>query len=436
MKKFLMALLVLFFVSASLYSKFKPFYLYYNFNYGARSLSMAHAFTAVANDLTAVFINPSGIAAFQTPRVYMNYHSDKVQYDYEIQSQQLGVLTQTYNYEFDSQLKHINFLSVSVPGHFWDLNWNFALTYYRYIPYGFEGKASTILTTMSEDGSSQEEESVYNFNGSSGIDALALTAAFNLDQYFSAGITFQGFLNSGAINYEFNSAEESFTRNYNEKIKGTHVILGFMFLPHKDVRLGFAYHTRLTDTFNSEYNFQQQGSETPDGNSTEAELHIPSQFSIGISIKPYKFMLLSYDYSQITWSKGTITNYYGNTAELPFPIRDDFAFEQLDIINGRLGVEFNIPVKTVTFFLRGGISRERQLFVGFDAEAVKVKSLSLGFGIDLSSLLILDFGYMRQSTEWSEAGYFDPLSRVNTIYKNDILSFSATYIFQNLRNRR
>lgn len=420
-------LILIFILSVSIHSRFKPFYTYYNFSFGAKALSMGNAFTAVADDLTAVFWNPAGIAEFKYPEIYFNYKKDKMTYNYELQSNQTDIYTEQYTHNFESKLKNINFMSISVPALFWGTKWSFALSYYRMIPYGMEGE---LITNLSADSESYTGERVsMDFSGESGIDVLGFTAAFYLSDYFSMGITIQQFLNSGTIGYHYLSSTEEYNQTYTEKIEGRNVILGFIFKPWKDVIFGMTYRTRISDKFNSEYTLQQEGSESIQEDSTSSDFILPARLSFGFLLKPFKFMRFSFDYSIIYWSLGSISDYYNQIGDLEFPVREDFTFSQKDNVNYRMGLEINVPYEKIILFLRGGLFSEQQLFVDSDTGVVKITGYSLGLGLDVSSMVKLDFAYMKQKGLWTEAAYFDPESTVSTRYKNNVVSLSLILRF-------
>ena len=131
-----------------LYPQYKPFYNQYNFAYGTKAMAMGNAFTAVADDLTAVFWNPAGLAALRSPEFYLGYKAEHaVARLRPAGSGHLPTTIQRLRLQFrSSKLNQIDFFSVSAPAEFWRMPWTFALSYYRYIPYGFKGSAVEALT--------------------------------------------------------------------------------------------------------------------------------------------------------------------------------------------------------------------------------------------------------------------------------------------------
>ena len=141
------------------YLEFKSLYTYYNFSFGARALSMSNAFTAVADDLSAVFWNPAGMAEFKLPEAYVNYRRHKIEYRYDLEQIQTDTASEQYGSNFESSLKNIDFLAVSVPAYFWGMKWNFALSYYKLIPYNMKGTWVENLKTTPA-GSDRDRKSV------------------------------------------------------------------------------------------------------------------------------------------------------------------------------------------------------------------------------------------------------------------------------------
>jgi long-chain fatty acid transport protein len=425
---FVLVPLLLVILSGFQFGKVKPLYMYYNFSYGARSLSMGNAFTALANDLTAVYRNPAGLAEMEGPQLFVNYRKDKLLYQWQPENETGGLYPREYTYELTSNLRTFDFLSIAVPVYFWDIKGNFALSYYRYIPYGFEARGLGILATARNNETDMEYNRM-SIQGSSGIDVLGFTGAFYLSRYLSFGATLQWFFNSGEIIYDWSTPEGAYNQTYTEKIKGWNVVLGLLFKPNKDFMLGLNYHTRVSGTLDTQYQYQDiiQPGETVV--SSQAGVIIPSQLSLGAAVKPFRFMLLSFDYSTIYWEKAALSGYFQYEEDLQFPVRDDFSFSQKNIVNYRLGTEFNFPIKKSTLFLRGGWFSDGQLFVDAADKPVKIKGYSLGIGVKISSVFQVDIAYMKQKAAWDEAAYINSQDTVGSDYSNKIFTMSLTFGF-------
>jgi hypothetical protein len=267
-----------------------------------------------------------------------------------------------------------------------------------------------------------------NFSGKSGIDVLGFTVATLWSEYFSIGITLQYFLNSGLRTYDYESEELTYTQEYTEQMNGLNLIFGFLFKPDESLQVGFAYHTRLKGTFFGSSVYNEAGIDQTVEQESESEIYIPPQFSMGILMRPHKSFFLVYDFSKILWSRGRISNYYDQEGELPFPIKDGMTLEQANIVNHRVGLEVNVPLKKVILFFRGGWFWERQLFLDVLSNRIWLKGFSLGFGAHIMPKLDLNLAYMHQYANWKEQAYFND-STVDTHYRNHMFVFSLTYIF-------
>ena len=291
------------FLVPALYAEYKPLYTTYNFLSGTKSLSMGNAFVGIADDLTAIYLNPAGISKFQTPSFYANYRAGSVHYDYAAQVKDFGSYSQEYDYRFSSKLKNINFLAISAPVILWEIKWSFALSYYRYFPYGYKGYSQTALITLNDNKDTQSTRT--NFSGSRGIDVLGFTTAFDLTKNIAFGVTVQQFFNTGTIVFDsLPEAPGCKDLTTTDHIEGTNYIFGMLFNIHKDVTIGFTYHTKLKRPFHSEFQCREEGGGKQE-TTTVSDVVIPEKFALGTGIRLLPSFSLSYEFSRIYWS---ITN--------------------------------------------------------------------------------------------------------------------------------
>jgi long-subunit fatty acid transport protein len=416
------------------YAQYKPFYNQYNFAYGTKAMALGNAFTAVADDLTAVFWNPAGLAALRVPEFYVAYQAESLAQDFDTQEQAVDDYTLRYDYNVSSKLKQINFFSVSAPAEFWKMKWGFALSYYRYIPYGFKGSAAETIS-FPQSGYVPLVTTV-NFKGSEGIDVLAFSAAAALTEYFSFGCTVQQFFNSGSLYLQTLDRAGEFDEQYTESLRGRNFIIGLMFRPFKALNLGFTYHSGLKNNFDSAlltWDVDEQGvKKNQSATGSLAQVVIPVQYSLGAALRLARWLNLSFDYSRIDWQKGTIANYYDPGSTLPYPQKVDFSRAQTNIINLRLGMEIDLPLRHWLLHLRGGLFSDRQLYTDANDHAVKVSGYAAGIGCEFSQSLQLEIAYQRQNATWGENSYFSNYQEVFNHYRADLLKFSMTYRFGRL----
>jgi hypothetical protein len=53
-------------------------------------------------------------------------------------------------------------------------------------------------------------------------------------------------------------------------------------------------------------------------------------------------------------------------------------------------------------------------------------------GVDVSSIVSVDFAYAKQDADWLETPVFNPAEEIFSHYKNDVLSLSMTFRFARL----
>lgn len=427
----LFVLVLVFGLAVSLQAQFKPHYTYYNFSFGARALGLGNAFTAVADDLSAVFWNPAGMAEFKFPEFYASYRKNSMTGVYDAQSNPSVDYTEAFNYNFESDLKNFDFLAVSVPAHFWDMKWTFGLSYYRLIPYSMKGEEVSRLTTDSLSYIGFKD--TVTFMGEGGVDVLGFTAAYYFSDYFSLGVTMQQFFNSGTSDYHYVSDSVSYPHDYRrvttEKIEGRNFILGMIFKPMEDVVVGMTYRTRLKDYFSSEYTQTDTVGAAGTSGSSRTRMVFPARLSAGVMVRLFPTVQLSADYSIYYWSLGSVANYFGATEDVEFPMTSASAYPQEDYQNFRMGLQVKVPYQRMVMFLRTGLFTEKALFSDSTGGTVKVTGYSFGVGANLSPMLSIDFGYMHQRSRWNENSYFLSSGTVFNRYRNNTVCLTATFRF-------
>jgi hypothetical protein len=414
-----------------IFPQYKPLYNQYNFAYGTKAMAMGNAFTAVADDLSAVFWNPAGLAAMRNPEFYFAYQSESQTHEYDQQEKIIPGDTIQYDFNLSSKLQQINFFSVSAPAEFWKMKWGFALSYYRYIPYGFKGSAEEVLTYLNN--SLNSKKTTVNFRGSEGIDVLAFSTAVGISEYFAIGCTLQQFFSSGSQHLQILNPNGEFHKQYSENLRGRNFIVGMMFRPFKTLSLGFTFHSGLKNKFDSallSWEVDKQGIEVNlNAKSSLAQVVIPVQYSLGAAWQLVRWLNLSFDYSRIDWQKGTLENYYAPGLLLPYPQKADFSSQQKNIIDLRLGTEINLPLRRLLLHLRGGWFADRQLYADSYGQAVKISGYASGIGCEISHSLQVEIAYQRQNASWDEKSFFYKNREVSSHYSANLLKLSLTYQF-------
>jgi hypothetical protein len=311
------------------------------------------------------------------------------------------------------------------------MKWGFALSYYRYIPYGFKGSASETLN-FSQD-PMQPVAATVTFKGSEGIDVLAVTAAAAITEYAALGCTLQQFFSSGSLYLQTVGPVGELQQQYTESMRGRNFIIGAMFRPFKTLNLGFTYHSGLKSSFDSQllvWLVDEEGNDLdPIVQTSLSRVRIPAQYSLGVSWRPAAGLNLSCDYSVLDWRDGTIENYYAEGSVLPYPQKNYFDTRQQYVRNLRLGMEVSVPLRRILLHLRGGWNSEKQLAADRSGEPLQTNGLAAGVGLEFSDTLHAEVAYQRQKADWLEDGYFAKNQAVPSRFSADLLKFSLTYRF-------
>ncbi len=408
-------------------AQYKPWYNFYNFAYGAKARAMGNAFTAVSDDLTAAFWNPAGLTNLRAPMFHLGYKTTRQHHDYDLQDD-AGRGTRLYNFNFDSHLNQIDFFSVSAPVVLWRRPCAFALSYYRYIPYGFKGSAREEFTSLEDPGSSRQATAA--FTGSEGFDVLAFSFSVAPTAHFSLGVTLQQFFGSGSLHRQTDALGKEDHSEVTEKLRGRSLILGALFAPVDWLRLGCAWHAGLKSVLDSyllTWEVGANGGKTkPDEENSLARVAIPEQYSFGLLLKPADWLDLSADYSLINWDKATIEDYFGS-APMPYPQMAAWSKSQQQVKNLRFGLEARLPFRSPGLALRAGWSRDRQLYADQSEKAVCIDAFSCGIGCRFSGNFQVEATYQRQTGDWMENGYF--FSDVPTHFRANVFFLALTYRF-------
>ncbi|MBN2344801.1 MAG: outer membrane protein transport protein [Candidatus Aminicenantes bacterium] len=411
-------------------AQYKPWYNFYNFTYGAKARAMGNAFTAVADDLTAAFWNPAGLAALRGPEFYLSYKTSSQEHEYDLQSLPGPRETRLYTRDFSSRLNQIDFFALSAPAVILGRPCTFALGYYRYIPYGFKGSMSETLTYLYDR--FDAKETTMTFSGGEGFDVLAFSAAAALSGRFFLGATLQQFFGSGSMNFHFQDPDAQWQRQYIEKLLGRDVIVGALWTPFPFVRLGLTWHSGLRGKIESarlSWDVDSEGREVnPAQDSCLAAVTIPAQAALGVLLRPLPWLSLVGEYSEVDWHEGTISGYY-DAASLPFPQKDSWPTAQGRVRNLRLGAEIVRPLRSWRLYFRGGAARDRQLYADVGGDPVTVSSFSAGLGCEFSPHLLVEFSYQRQRADWLEDGFFALGADPSTHLRASVLYIAMTYRF-------
>lgn len=330
---------------------------------GARAAGMGYAFTAIADDATAIAWNPAGLSQLYAMELGLvarfGTGSETVQYagtEYDINR----------GSNFD-----LNFASFVFPFEAGNFHMAAGVAYRTLYDFNQEQDLSEILKATGLG-----DQWVETFTG--GIRAISPSVAFALNDMFSFGAT-MNFI-TGSTNFKLES--DYFTEEDGDTdFSGTNFELGVLAQINEMFTLGAM--------FTSGYDL------TAEEDGFEMVFEIPTAFKLGAAIRPSDNLTIGLDYHVMPLS-GTSVIFDGGE-----PVEDFFDH---DANTFHIGLEYiagNMP-------LRFGYYQAPTVFVDVNDDQVAYNAATFGIGFILGSVVI-DFSgeYIfgsYEDSDWSGSG--------------------------------
>lgn len=304
------------------------------FTPGARAAGMAGAFSAIADDYTALYYNPAGLAGMKRMELSASGYIGFLNNDADIGP---GTAAAT-----DDSFAGLSHFGLVLPLPVYRGGVSFALGYHRLVdfnqPYGIRVDEAQLLV---------EEEG--------GVNAWAFGFGFQMSRRFWGGLTLE--LLSGEEKYLF-TAETPTTeeREFSHlSLTGFRVTVGSMFHLSRQLRLALQLRTPVKYNFaweDYQYVLIQNGQvvEEDDRLGYDYKLYIPFELTVATAWRG-RWFALDGEVSFTDWSQAQYNEYF----------EDDFyeANRVLDRqyeprLGMRLGGEYNLP--TTDLVLRAGVA--------------------------------------------------------------------------------
>ena len=436
-----------------------PTFRLLNSGYGATALGMGGAFIAVANDLSAIYWNPAGLA--QLPGLQLS-----VDYRY------MGDSDEDFSDEvFPDRFESIQRFEVSG-------NQLQAISF----SYGFQGKAVTIvpafawhrLASTGPERQLKEQAGVVEFTSrteffqSEGIfseeikddeEEFAFGIAARASKKIMVGGTWS-FLRSGPesnLSGDFHDSLISPTvhtrtdlalrQTYREERSGNYLKIGLLFFPQTPVSFGgyirFPYTVesditlRRTGPFTRTDTFRDPdgitGTETTTGNldlniTAQSTIEVPMEWGAGIAVRPSNSLLVSGSVTYSDWKD--VTRVISNSTDplvlqnetLPYPSLRPTATQE-SLLQWRAGTEYLFGHFGRGLVVRSGIFRDGQPYTNASGDRVYFHGYSAGAGFGIGSWRI-DAAFVSEKGDIT----LTPNSRNESHFKNRRWIFSLGYI--------
>ncbi|HJV48106.1 MAG TPA: outer membrane protein transport protein [Geothrix sp.] len=364
---------------------------------GARAMGMGGAFTAIADDATAVSYNPAGLAQLMRPEISMVAQGYSRALDFTGftggHAQSATAFEDTSNSE---RAVDVSFASFAVPWKFNGRNIVFLLSYQKAFDFAYNSDVDYLASSNGGATSQAISQRVHQAGGVAQFSAavgaevsrrILLGVALNSWQGSSAFSSFSQRTTSG-VNLLFDSelAQQS-------TFHGVNATLGLIWRSEW-VNVGLTYRTpfRAAYVFTNQYRYVDSvtGLVTQESSpATSAEIKWPETWTGGLGLHLSPRLLVTADWSFTPWSHarfaGTGTSLDGlNWFDLQQASVTPKATSQ------RVGVEWLAVVRSsLVIPIRAGFFRDPQPVVDTQTGAQRVlEGWTIGSGIKLKNLTV------------------------------------------------
>lgn len=315
---------------------------------GARSLAMAGAFIALADDATAAYSNPAGLMQLAAPEVSMEVRQTSYKTEF-VNSGAFSVdpfgVSNIGKASNQSNVNDISFLSFVMPRE----NWAVAIYHHKFLD--FETEFSSLGPIAADD-----SISITPFSAVSDVESAVtgLSAAYKVNDDFAVGLSLN--------RYEFD-----IDSNTTRVARGTDNVLFRTAQQGQDIQLGYNFGARyqLNEQLRFGLVYRRAPKFTYDATRfndvgmqeflKETNFDTPDLYGIGAAWRPFEVLTLNLDLNYITY--GDLTG----RVDSNFVFDDSSNRSSLDplkIRNGlevRLGSEYTFTYFKNPFSVRAGV---------------------------------------------------------------------------------
>jgi long-subunit fatty acid transport protein len=425
---------ILFIFSSMLYGQYKEdaYRLsYLGLGFGARSLAMGTAYTAIANDFSAVYWNPAGLGQVKRNEISLGLSH----YLYKDENTFLDEKS-----SFSNSKTNLNSLGLVYPFPVQKGSMVFAIGYGRQVDYAtalafnaFNKKATTanypdnidIRTNVLENG---------------GLNNWMVAGAIEAARGLFLGVSLN--VISGSYSYNRDYTGSDIDNNYyfyeinrlytiQEDISGFTGRLGLLY-ETKNKKGRFGINVKLPSTLSMRDDWvdtENYYDDIPDSDYvakdvgySEFDVTTPFVFSAGASWT-FGDLLLSGDVDYTDWTQMEFKNTYSDLLQENTIIKETFE----PTVNFRVGAEYEIPLSDVA--VRAGFAYLPSPY-SFHTSDNAQKYITAGLGWTIENSVRLDFGYAYGFWNASQQVNFDPPFYTDTNEKIKTHNLIATMVYR------
>ena len=413
--------------------------------FGARALGMGGAYTAVAEDYSAIYWNPAGLAQIRKMEFWMGfshlYKSNDIDFN--------GSKTQS-----STSATKFNSFGLVFPVPTYQGSLVFALGYQKIKDFEYsneyQGVSDTGTAWLSFDGVDiNNPEDIYDFWGEDvvktglttddgSLEQWSLGGAIDISQNISLGMALNYWKGTSEYLVEFNQYDQfslfnppsdfdeyQETRYINSKYSSFNAKFGAMMRLGRIIRLGLGMDIPHTFTVTEDYGYDASlyfdngdVSDFSDQGTFEYEVKTPFRFQAGATLKLGTILAtgsLSYtDWTQFKFNSGELVdqNKY-------------FKTDYRGTVQVKLGGEIGIPFLASQF--RAGLVYDPTPLKGYDFDYDR-KYVSVGYGALLDRIFKIDLAYMVGFWKQNTFDDLNPSGLIEDIlYHKLLLTFSYRF---------
>ncbi|MBL0311350.1 MAG: outer membrane protein transport protein [Holophagaceae bacterium] len=382
---------------------------------GARAEGIGGAFTAVADDATAVSFNPAGLGQLLQPEVSLVGMSYRRELDNRnfISNDQAKPLHLSDSLARDQRTLP-TFASASVPTKFLGKNLVFQLSWQRLFDLGQD---TTQNIQETDPGGTFPTKYLAQYIQQKGqMDVWSAAVAYDFSPRFLVGVSFNVW--RGAWNFQSNNDEsllplpntdKEFAQIQEDvKLRGSNWNIGVLWRSEK-LNVGAVYRGAFAAHFDSRMATQSnvEGNKLPAQFTASHQLHWPETYGAGLAFRPQQQWLLALDWTRTRWSQAAFMPKGGSLDNLNFFDLQE-ATKTPDAETLRFGMEYLVFAGNSIVPLRVGLFKEPQPTADpASGEGRVLRGYTLGIGWKVRSLSV-DVAYKfsqgsRRASQFIEA---------------------------------
>ena len=361
---------------------------------GARAVAMGGAFTAVADDATAIMWNPGGLTRLAVPEASVVMRANTTAFDLASTEEFLDA------YKANSSTNvALNFASLVYPMRLGPISIVTGVAY-RTI-HDWERELVGERSYSDDFGSLLEITETIKRGG--GINAISPSAAIELIRGLSVGATYN--ILQGSLTEDYSL---TYVANFDY---GAEDIFSTEETTYEGNSLDVGALLRLSDALNIGAKvtlpYERTSTFTTDGSTEEivSTLELPMFMYLGASLRVGSYMSLSFDVAMEPWSQSFLLDANGDRYTDEFG--DDIPYFDHDVTSLHAGMELLLTNTGQNFILpvRAGVFTKPQPYSDVDGDQVTGKGISAGFGMVFPGRFSLDVAGMIDNVDefsWTE----------------------------------